>query len=155
MLVQTRNLPHNLPEVYIEGINTITKDDRDDDEDDNDNDDDDDDGDDDDDDDSEDNEEHYRLQELKIRVYNHTVEFKRKRRLAVSVENISNSTLPLTHFPVAPSPQTQYFVHGIISYFCPPTSICESAEGNNQLLHISTVRCYNSSEADDVLCAMC
>ncbi|XP_038574073.1 zonadhesin-like isoform X2 [Micropterus salmoides] len=114
VLVRTNNLPSNLPDVYIEGINTHTthddddsphhddssgevehrgrEEDEDDDEDDDnvDGDDDDDDGDDDEDDDddkrdahSEVHKEHHRLQELKIRVYNHTVEFKENRTLVV------------------------------------------------------------------------
>lgn len=150
-------MPSNLPDVYIEGINTQTVHDdddsqqhgdssseedhsrrvRDEDEDDDDdedyNDEDDEDVDDKHDHDSEEHKEHHRLQELKIRVYNHTVKFKKNRRLVVSIKGIFNNILPPSHFPVAPFQQTLYFVHGIISsYFCPPTNICESAEGNNQ-----------------------
>ncbi|KAK5859922.1 hypothetical protein PBY51_021438 [Eleginops maclovinus] len=102
VLVQTNNLPNNLPHVYIESINTVQDEDdshehedssseedhsrrvRDDDEDDHDND-----HDDDDDDDSkhdhssEEDKEHHSLQELKIRVYDHTVLLKKNRRLVV------------------------------------------------------------------------
>lgn len=148
VLVRTKNLPNNLPDVYIEVINTHTGHDGDDSHDDSSHDDssseednsrrvrdEDEDSDsnshDDDDDDSEEHEEHHRLL-LKIRVYNHTVEFKKNRRLVVSIKGIFNNILPPSHFPVAPFQQTQYFVHRIISYFCPPTSICESAEGNKQ-----------------------
>lgn len=92
MLVRTSNLPNNVPDVYVEGIITRNVDDevdnsqqhrdssseedytltvRDEEEDD----------------DSEEHEQHHRLQ-LKIRVYNHTVEFKRHRRLIVSTKGI-------------------------------------------------------------------
>lgn len=85
VLVQTNALPNNLQNIYIEGIN----------------------GNDEDEDDSsderdsrhtpdEDSEENrkkntalYALKALKIRVYNHTVEFKSHRRLVVSVKNTS------------------------------------------------------------------
>ncbi|XP_049889158.1 zonadhesin-like isoform X19 [Epinephelus moara] len=134
VLVRTNNLPNNLLHVYIEGINTAHDDDdshhhddssseedhsrrvRDEDEDD-----DDDDDDDKQDDDSDENEEHHRLQELKIRVYDHTVEFKKHRRLMVSIRGIFNTTLPPSHFPLAPFQQTHYFVHGIISSYFLPT----------------------------------
>ncbi|XP_035490599.2 zonadhesin isoform X1 [Scophthalmus maximus] len=111
VLVRTNNLPNNLPDVYIEAINTHRGHDGDDsqhhgdssseenrrvrDEDDNDEDEDGDDDDDDDDDDSEEQEEHHRLQELKIVVYNHTVELKKKRRLVVDGRR--------TKMPVSPS----------------------------------------------------
>uniref|UniRef100_A0A3B5B1N6 Zonadhesin-like n=1 Tax=Stegastes partitus TaxID=144197 RepID=A0A3B5B1N6_9TELE len=95
VLVMTSNLPNNLPDVYIEGINAHIKDD----------DDDDDDDDrsseedhsrgvseeDDEDDDSEEHDEHHRLHGLKIRVYNHTVEFKHKRKLIVRISTPSAS----------------------------------------------------------------
>ncbi|KAM8849735.1 uncharacterized protein AB9W97_021314 isoform 2-T2 [Spinachia spinachia] len=95
VLVSTNNVPYYLPHVYIEGTNTVH------DEEDSrhhgdgsseeDNsrslrDEDDDDEDDDDskhDDDSEEHMEHHRLQELTIRVYDHTVVFKKNRRLIV------------------------------------------------------------------------
>lgn len=94
VLVQTRNLPNNVPDVYIEGIITRNADDevgdsqqqrgssseedysltvKDEEEDD----------------DSEEHEEHHRLQ-LKIRVYNHTVEFRKNWRLVVSIKSIFN-----------------------------------------------------------------
>lgn len=106
VLVQTKNLPNNLPDVYIEGINehSIYDDD-----------DDDDDGDDDD--DSEEHEADHILQELKIRVYNHTVEFKKKLRLVVSTDGIFHNILPPSNFSVAPLWSKQYYVHGILSYF--------------------------------------
>uniref|UniRef100_A0A3B4V4Q9 Zonadhesin-like n=1 Tax=Seriola dumerili TaxID=41447 RepID=A0A3B4V4Q9_SERDU len=117
VLVQTKNLPNNLPDVYIEGINRRTVDDDDDsqhhddssseenhsrrvnDEDDNDEDDNDEDDNDEDDDhkhddDSKENEEHHRLQELKIRVYNHTVEFKKNLRLLVDGRRTSTPVSP-------------------------------------------------------------
>ncbi|CAJ1072158.1 zonadhesin-like [Xyrichtys novacula] len=94
VLVWTKNLPNNLQEVYIEGVNRRTDDEddshhhddssseeddsrrvRDEDEDD------DSEEDHDHSDDSEEDHEHDHLQELKIRVYNHTVELKRKRKL--------------------------------------------------------------------------
>ncbi|XP_030581932.1 MAM and LDL-receptor class A domain-containing protein 1-like [Archocentrus centrarchus] len=92
VLVRTSNLPNNLPDIYIEGINTPALGDRDgqhesessieedqssrvgeDDEEDEDEDDD----------NSKKQNKHHRLQELKIRVYNHTVEFKKNRNLIV------------------------------------------------------------------------
>uniref|UniRef100_A0A3Q1IHI7 Zonadhesin n=1 Tax=Anabas testudineus TaxID=64144 RepID=A0A3Q1IHI7_ANATE len=99
VLVRTSNLPNNVPDVYVEGIITRNVDDevdnsqqhrdssseedyaltvRDEEEDD----------------DSEEHEQHHRLQ-LKIRVYNHTVEFKRHRRLIVDGRLI-NTPLALT-----------------------------------------------------------
>ncbi len=132
VLVRTNNLPSNLPDVYIEGNNTCTvhddddsqhhgdssseedhsrrvrdEDDDDDEEDDSDEDDEDDDDDDDDDDDkhdhdSEEHKEHHRLEELKIRVYNHTVEFKKNLRLVVSIKGIFNNILHPSHFLVVP-----------------------------------------------------
>ncbi|XP_047445265.1 zonadhesin-like [Mugil cephalus] len=116
VLVRTTNLPNNIPDVYIEAINKRTVGDDDDDQEqsdssseedhshrvrdnDDDNDDDDDDDDDDkdneDDDDSEEHENHHRLRELKIRVYNHTVELKRNRRLIVNGRR--------TNCPVSPT----------------------------------------------------
>ncbi|XP_078029437.1 uncharacterized protein LOC117271873 isoform X3 [Epinephelus lanceolatus] len=104
VLVRTNNLPNNLPHVYIEGINTAHDDDdshhhddssseedqsrrvRDED--------DDDDDDDKHDDDSDENEEHHRLQELKIRVYDHTVEFKKHRRLMVDGRRTNTPASP-------------------------------------------------------------
>ncbi|XP_032421822.1 LOW QUALITY PROTEIN: zonadhesin [Xiphophorus hellerii] len=83
VLVRTKNLPKNLPEIYIESTNACT------------------DsseeterseisGDDDDDDDVD--EEHKRiLQELKVKVYNHTVELKHKRKVIVDGQKIKSS----------------------------------------------------------------
>uniref|UniRef100_A0A665TE42 Zonadhesin-like n=1 Tax=Echeneis naucrates TaxID=173247 RepID=A0A665TE42_ECHNA len=87
VLVRTKNLPNNLPDIYIECSNRRTEEDEDgnhrsseeshnrtvEDEDSSD-----------DEDDSEENEEQHTLQELKIKVYNHTVEFKKNRRLLVT-----------------------------------------------------------------------
>ncbi|XP_070700975.1 mucin-2 [Pempheris klunzingeri] len=125
VLVRTKNLPNNLPDVYIEGINTHTAHDDDDshhhddddshhhddssseedhghrvrdedeeDEDDHDHDEDDDDDGDKHDEDSERHKDHHRLQELKIRVYNHTVEFKRNRRLLVDGRRTNTPVSP-------------------------------------------------------------
>lgn len=104
VLVLTRNLPTNLPAVYIESINGHSE------HDDSDSDhhedsssseedhshrvsyEEDEDEDDDDDKDSSDysrkkhGSHHHGAQELKIRVYNHTVEFKNRRRLVVSMK---------------------------------------------------------------------
>ncbi|XP_051943890.1 zonadhesin-like isoform X2 [Hippocampus zosterae] len=90
VLVRTRNLPSNVQDVYIEGINTPDGDDNDDD----------DDGDqsseeDSDEDESNDHEEHHGLQSLKIKVYNHTVEFKKLQKLFVDGRR--------TKTPVSPS----------------------------------------------------
>lgn len=114
VLVQTKNLPKNLPDVYIEGIYRRSVDDDDNSEDHGDSsseenhsrgDEDDDvnaeDDDDDDinddrkhDEDSEENKGHHRLQHLKIRVYNHTVEFKRNLRLLVDGERTNTPVSP-------------------------------------------------------------
>ncbi|TKS79904.1 LDL-receptor class A domain-containing protein 2 Skeletal organic matrix MAM and [Collichthys lucidus] len=95
VLVQTKNLPSNLQDVYIEAINKEDEDshhnsdssseenhsrrvkDEDEDEDE------DNDSDDSDEDDDDSEEEDHRLQALKIRVYNHTVEFRERRKLVV------------------------------------------------------------------------
>ncbi|XP_056247120.1 zonadhesin-like [Seriola aureovittata] len=90
VLVQTKNLPNNLPDVYIEVINRRTVDD----DDDSQHHGDDDEDDSDEDDDSKENEEHHRLQELKIRVYNHTVEFKKNLRLLVDGRTTSTPVSP-------------------------------------------------------------
>ncbi|XP_045908288.1 zonadhesin-like [Micropterus dolomieu] len=108
VLVRTNNLPSNLPDVYLEGINTHTTHDDDDsphhddssgevEHRDREEDDDDDDDDDDDkrDGHSEVHKEHHRIQELKIRVYNHTVEFKENRTLVVDGT--------ITNTPVSPT----------------------------------------------------
>ncbi|XP_014865087.1 PREDICTED: zonadhesin-like isoform X4 [Poecilia mexicana] len=79
VLVRTKNLPKNLPEIYIEGTNACTDDSSEEmerseisgEEDD------------------EEEEEHKRrLQELKIKVYNHTVELKHKRKVFVDGKRI-------------------------------------------------------------------
>lgn len=121
VLVRTNNLPNNYPRVYIEGINTINdgedsnyhgdssseedhsrrvrdEDDDDDDEDYNEEDEDDNKHDD----DIEEQEEYprlqvfkkpHRLQEFKIIVYDHTVEFKKNRRLIVSIKGTHNNLI--------------------------------------------------------------
>ncbi|KAG5847524.1 hypothetical protein ANANG_G00126960 [Anguilla anguilla] len=84
ILVRTTNMPQNLPEVYVEGINKKVDDDDDDDDSDNDSrmarDDSDEDSDEDD----------YtgRLRRLKIRVYNHTIEFKENRVVVLDGERV-------------------------------------------------------------------
>ncbi|XP_031711228.1 zonadhesin [Anarrhichthys ocellatus] len=94
VLVRTKNSPNYLPHVYIEAINTVHDDDDSQHHGDNsseedhsrsvsDKDDDDDDDDSKHDDDSEEHKEHHQLQELKIRVYDHTVVFKKNRMLVV------------------------------------------------------------------------
>lgn len=94
VLVQTYNLPNHLKDIYIEGINSRSDDDGDDnsseeshshqaD-------------DDDDDDDSEEDEAHSRLRALKIRVYNHIVELKPRRKVVVNGKRID---LPYSPHP--------------------------------------------------------
>ncbi|XP_069367815.1 mucin-2 isoform X2 [Paralichthys olivaceus] len=124
VLVQTKNLPNDIPDVYIVGINTRRVDDGDDGDDSDDSehhddssseenhsrrvgdeekdDDDGDEADDDNDrndrkyyDDSDEDEEHPRLQELKIIVYNHTVEMRKNRELVVDGKK--------TKMPVSPT----------------------------------------------------
>lgn len=98
VLVQTKNLPSNLPDIYIESVNTCAvHDDGDSQHDDSSSEEDhsrkvrDDSEEDDDSRDSDDDSEeegNYKLKALKIRVYNHTVELKKKRRLVVSTKGI-------------------------------------------------------------------
>ncbi|XP_026170358.1 zonadhesin isoform X2 [Mastacembelus armatus] len=128
VLVRTNNLPSNLPEVYIEGINARTVDDNDNQHHDNssseevhsvrENDDDDDD----DDDDSEEHEERHRLQAIKIKVYNHTVEFKKHRRLIVDGK--------VTKSPVSPTAGLQIREHSSRIYL--KTDFGLSVEFNGQ-----------------------
>lgn len=151
VLVRTNNLPNYVPDVYIEAIFRRSA------------------GDDDsqqhgdssseedhslamrgekEDDGSEKHEEHHGLPEIKIRVYNHTVEFKNNWRLVVSIMGIFYNILPPSHFSVALIQQAQYWVHGII-YFFPPANNRESAEGNNQR-YFTVVRqmmCYKLNYA--------
>lgn len=82
MLVRSKNLPQNFQDVYVEGINAQIHDSSESSEEERDGR------------DSEENEDEeedsneqdgrHRLRELKIRVYNHTVEFKKNRGLVVS-----------------------------------------------------------------------
>ncbi|KAF3699310.1 Zonadhesin Precursor [Channa argus] len=87
VLVRTNNLANNIPHVYIEGIKTRTADDDANRQKHGDNSSDEDhslpEGNEEDDDDSEEHKKHYRLQELKIYVYKHTVAFMRNRRVVV------------------------------------------------------------------------
>lgn len=104
MLVVTRNLPNNLPEVYIECVNGHDGLDDSDSDSNSDHHEDSSEEDhshrvsyeEDDDDDNKDSSNHsrkkhgshhHRAQELKIRVYNHTVEFKNRRKLVVSIKD--------------------------------------------------------------------
>nr|XP_020451554.1 zonadhesin-like isoform X2 [Monopterus albus] len=86
VLVRTDNLPNNLPDVYIESINTRTADD--------DNDDSHHYSDSSSEEDSKEHKEPHRLQELKIRVYNHTLEFKKNRSLVVNGRRANTPVSP-------------------------------------------------------------
>ncbi|XP_072771353.1 uncharacterized protein [Nerophis lumbriciformis] len=77
VLVQTKKLPSNLPDIYIEGNYTPTEH-----EDSSSEEDDEDDGNDGDD-DSNEHDERHRLQGLKVEIYNHTVQFKKGQKLLV------------------------------------------------------------------------
>ncbi|XP_056149882.1 zonadhesin-like [Lampris incognitus] len=100
VLVQTTGLPNNLPEVYIEGINAHTPDNRrgDDSHDENSSEEHDShrdrDDDEDDDEDSNERKDRHRLRQLKIRVYNHTVEFRKNRKLVVDGRRSHGSVSP-------------------------------------------------------------
>ncbi|KAI1882995.1 hypothetical protein AGOR_G00240660 [Albula goreensis] len=96
ILVQSRSLPQNLPDVYVEGINKKSHDD--------DDDDDDDDSDhdsrmvrddDSDEEDSDEDDHAGRLRGLKIRVYNRTIEFKAKRVLVLDGERVRAPLSPV------------------------------------------------------------
>ncbi|XP_037315210.2 zonadhesin isoform X3 [Pungitius pungitius] len=107
VLVSTNNLPYYLPHVYIEATNTVHDEEdsrhhgddsseednarRSRDKDDGDEDDEDDSKHDD---DSEEHKEHHRLRELKIRVYDHTVVFKKNRKLIVDGRETKTPTSP-------------------------------------------------------------
>nr|XP_015216579.1 PREDICTED: zonadhesin-like [Lepisosteus oculatus] len=94
ILVQTVHIPKDLPEIYIEGINGLVKDDDDEDDKDDEDDDDDDDDNSDDEDDDDDEKGLTTLKEIKIRVYNHTVKFKHKRKLVLDGEKVKPPTIP-------------------------------------------------------------
>lgn len=82
MLVKSKNLPPYLQDVYVEGINTQIHDGSDSSEEDSSRT-----GGEDNDDEEQDSDKESRprrIRELKIRVYNHTVEFKKNRRVVVS-----------------------------------------------------------------------
>ncbi|XP_029687003.1 zonadhesin-like [Takifugu rubripes] len=92
VLVRSKNLPQNFQDVYVEGIyaqihdgddsSEEERDRRDSDEDD------------DEEEDSNEQDGRHRLRELKIRVYNHTVEFKKNRGLVVDGRNIKPPVSP-------------------------------------------------------------
>lgn len=100
MLVKSKNLPHYLQDVYVEGVNTQIHDGSDSSEEEErsrrgsqENDDEEE--------DSNEQDRHHRLRELKIRVYNHTVEFKKNRRVVVSTgRTFFIYMLPLLHSPL-------------------------------------------------------
>lgn len=98
VLVQSTGLPKNLPDVYVEGINRI-KNDQDADSEEDHNDDQDSRGRDDSDeeDSSEEHGDSGFPRELKIRVYNHTVEFKKNRKLYVSYPKLPFGCSSLCH----------------------------------------------------------
>lgn len=102
ILVQSTGLPNNLPDVYVEGINHIKNDqtaDSDEDQDSRGRDDSDEE------DDSEEDSDSGFPRELKIRVYNHTVQFKKNRKLYVSYPKLplGCQTLLLLSFMVKKS----------------------------------------------------
>lgn len=106
MLVKSKNLPHYLQDVYVEGINMQIDDGSDSSEEE---------GsrrgseeNDDDEEDSDEQDGHHRLRKLKIRVYNHTVEFKKNRRVVVSAGR--------TFFYICVLSSSLLFVHGKESY---------------------------------------
>ncbi|KAL6468240.1 hypothetical protein MHYP_G00239170 [Metynnis hypsauchen] len=109
VLVQTSNLPNNVPEVYIEGINQKSREqeNRDEDYDDEDLDvrerGDDGDRSEEEDDSSEEDDDDGRLRALRIRVYNHTVEFREGRKVMVNGV--------LARAPVFPTPGLKILEH--------------------------------------------
>lgn len=145
VLVLTRNLPTNLPEVYIEYINGRSEhDDSDSDHHEHSSEEDhshrvsyEEDEDDDDDKDSSDysrkkhGSHHHGALELKIRVYNHTVEFKNRRRLVVSKKLFFfffKNIVP--YFPFLLFWNTLSHLWDNIFFFWPPPTICKGTEGN-------------------------
>ncbi|XP_036411853.1 zonadhesin [Colossoma macropomum] len=109
VLVQTSNLPKNIPEVYIEGINQKSREQENGDEDHDDEDvdgrerGDDDDSSEENDDSSEEDDDDGRLRALRIRVYNHTVEFREGRKVMVNGV--------LASAPVFPTPGLKILEH--------------------------------------------
>ncbi|XP_061588203.1 zonadhesin [Cololabis saira] len=88
VLLRTKNLPSNLPDVYIEIINACTEDNQHDDSSEEDSS------------SIEDDHEKDAVQELKIRVYNHTVEFKKHRKLFVDGIKIQTTVTPTPGFDI-------------------------------------------------------
>ncbi|XP_029309172.1 zonadhesin [Cottoperca gobio] len=139
VLVRTNNLPDNLPQVYIEGINTVEDEDDSQHHDDSsseedqsrrvrDEDDDDDEEDDDDsnhnDESSEEHKEHYRLRELKIRVYDHIVVFKKNRRLVVDGRR--------TNIPATPTAGLHIWEHSSRIYLKTDFGLSVSFDGHSK-----------------------
>lgn len=98
VLVKSKNLPQNFQHVYVEGTNAQIHDSDDSSEeershrDSEENDDEEE--------DSNEQDGHHRLHKLKIRVYNHTVEFKKNRELVVSTGGPFIDVLPLLNVQV-------------------------------------------------------
>lgn len=98
VLVKSKNLPPYVQHVYVERVNTQRHDGSDSSEEERSirgskDDDDEEEDDEDEEEDSEEQDGHHRLRELKIRVYNHTVEFKKNRKVVVSSSRTFASSL--------------------------------------------------------------
>lgn len=130
VLVRTKNLPNNLPDVYIVGVNSEPEESDEDSEEDHDNnsseesrivdnedvdDEDEDNSDETRDADSKNEGSRYKLQELKVVVYNHTVELKKNRKLYVSISGVFNKSSAHLSYCFTWSIRKQQTQHGIAS----------------------------------------
>ncbi|XP_061776083.1 zonadhesin isoform X2 [Nerophis ophidion] len=88
VLVQTKKLPSNLPDIYIEGNYTPTE------HEDSSSEEDDEDDENDGDDDSNEHDERHRLQGLTMKIYNHTVQFKKGQKLLVDGQKTKTPVSP-------------------------------------------------------------
>uniref|UniRef100_A0A8C4Z5E9 Zonadhesin n=1 Tax=Gadus morhua TaxID=8049 RepID=A0A8C4Z5E9_GADMO len=124
VLAQTTSQSRTLPGFYVEGINTHDEGDGDHSEDSDERSSEDDEDDEDYDDDSEENNRRHRLREMKIRVYNHTVEFKRNGVLVVDGW--------VSHPPISPSGGLSIRKHSSRLYLNTDFGLSVTFDGHSQ-----------------------